>query len=222
MKKQPSFNPSFPPPLVQPLFPSNSHNCYCHRNCCPSWWSVAACVASPLRPPAACSGGSGGGEPWQSQKCLAVAACKSSPPACAPQHLWGWIEAWLILLPLPLSPVTEKQSIINHHHHHYHCIHRQHTPRRWFRVAATVATTAALPPHFPTRSSKKYYVNHVWNFFQLQIDSWSLQPMCSKSICFSVCHSVCLSVWTKRGIWSKWVFMRMKGNFSFQRALREY
>ncbi len=32
---------------------------------------------------------------------------------------------------------------------------------------------------------------------------------------FSVCNSVCLSVRAKRGIWSKRVFMRTNGNFSF-------
>ncbi len=81
-------------------------------------------------------------------------------------------------------------------------------------------------------------MNHVWIFFQLQIDSWFLQSTHSKcirfSLCLSVWLSVCLSVnlsvylsvcgWVraKREIWSKRVFMRTNGNFSFQRALKEY
>jgi hypothetical protein len=42
-----------------------------------------------------------------------------------------------------------------------------------------------------------------------------LQPTRSGCICFSVRHSVCLSVRAKRGIWSKRVFTRKIGNFSF-------
>jgi hypothetical protein len=34
-------------------------------------------------------------------------------------------------------------------------------------------------------------------------------------ICSSICDSVCGGVRAKRGIWSKRVFMRMNGNFSF-------
>ncbi len=59
----------------------------------------------------------------------------------------------------------------------------------------------------------KYYVTHVWIFFQHQIDSQFLQPTRSKCICFSVSHSVCPSVRAKRGIWSKRVFTRTNGNF---------
>ncbi len=42
-----------------------------------------------------------------------------------------------------------------------------------------------------------------------------LQPVRSECIHSSVSHSVCPSVRAKRGIWSKRVFMRTNGNFSF-------
>ncbi len=44
--------------------------------------------------------------------------------------------------------------------------------------------------------------------------------MHSGCICSSVCHSVCLWVRAKRGIWSKRMFMRTNGNFSFSMGWR--
>ncbi len=61
----------------------------------------------------------------------------------------------------------------------------------------------------------KYYVTHVWIYFQLQIDSQFLQPTRSKCIHSSVYHSVHGRVRAQRGIWSKRVFMRTNGSFSF-------
>ncbi len=64
-------------------------------------------VLSP--PPAACSGGSGSGNSSWYCKHLAMAACKSFPPAYAHQQLQCWIKTWLIsppLSPLPCNKVT--------------------------------------------------------------------------------------------------------------------
>ncbi len=76
-----------------------------------------ACNLPSLPPQRARSEGSGSGDSSWSCKHLAVAACKSFPPAYADQRLHCQIKTWLISLisppsPLPPSPTTKEQSII--------------------------------------------------------------------------------------------------------------
>jgi hypothetical protein len=61
----------------------------------------------------------------------------------------------------------------------------------------------------------KYYITHVWIFFQLQIDSQFLQPMRSECIPSSVCDSVCLwglreGYGVKECLW-EWTVMFLSG-----------
>ncbi len=67
------------------------------------------------------------------------------------------------------------------------------------------------------RNLEGYPAQPEWTWRNLE--GYPAQPGLIRS---SVCHSVCGWVRAKRGIWSKGVFMRTKGNFSFQRALKEY
>ncbi len=72
----------------------------------------------PSPPPAARNRGNGSNDSSQSHKHLAVAACKSFPPVYAHQQLQCQIKTWLISPPpLPPSPITKEESIINHRCH---------------------------------------------------------------------------------------------------------
>ncbi len=93
----------------------------------------------------------------------------------------------------------------------------QATNMRWEET-----TLKSLQPCLPILNFKEVLCESRMIFFQLQIDSRFLQPTRNKCICSSVCHFVSLSVRAKRGIWSKRVFMRTKGNFTFQHALKKY
>ena len=67
--------------LVQPLFCSNSHHCNCH--CSPSQRPPAMHAASPLPPPSSPQRRQQQRQFSRYRKHLAVAACKSFPPAYA-------------------------------------------------------------------------------------------------------------------------------------------
>ncbi len=110
MKKQTHLSIPLSFSLVQPLFCSNSH--HCNRHCRPSQQLPAMHAASPLPPPSARSGGSCSGNSSQYRKHLAVAACKSFPPAYAHWQLQHQIKTWSISPP-PSPLPRNKGTIIN-------------------------------------------------------------------------------------------------------------
>ncbi len=161
-------------------------------------------------------------------KKFATLSCANAEYNYLPQMWWPYSDEWKINFARDNHPIIDLNLMWNQST----CLNAsitlsklpimmqtqiRATNMRWGEM-----TLKSLQPCLPILNFKEVLCESRMNFFQLQIDSRFLQPTCSKCICSSVCHSVRLSVRAKREIWSKRVFMRTKGNFSFQRALKEY